>query len=241
MKASVNSASGKESPTDTADACAASALAGAADFGAGRAGTVTPAILRGCGNAKPFLVFGAADGEPEFGALLGALAFEPVPEVGPPNTPNELVFAVCPQPPEPGRTGHTPAALGVGTRGAGMDGFAVCVVVSGGGTDGNGARIGGGGPAGGGGAATGAVLLPPLPRLGQALATGTPTPTAFGGGGPAGGGGVDILGGGTRTAGVNGAGIEVKLEARSKVGARSVVDVPDAALVASWKLCCLVP
>jgi hypothetical protein len=187
------------------------------------------------------LVFGAADGEPEFGALLGALAFEPVPEVGPPNTPNELVFAVCPQPPEPGRTGHTPAALGVGTRGAGMDGFAVCVVVSGGGTDGNGARIGGGGPAGGGGAATGAVLLPPLPRLGQALATGTPTPTAFGGGGPAGGGGVDILGGGTRTAGVNGAGIEVKLEARSKVGARSVVDVPDAALVASWKLCCLVP
>ena len=203
MKASVNSASGKELPTDTADACAASALAGAADFGAGRAGTVTPAILRGCGNAKPFLVFGAADGEPEFGALLGALAFEPVPEVGPPNTPNELVFAVCPQPPEPGRTGHTPAALGVGTRGAGMDGFAVCVVVSGGGTDGNGARIGGGGPAGGGG--------------------------------------VDILGGGTRTAAVNGAGIEVKLEVRSKAGARSVVDVPDAALVASWKLCCLVP
>ena len=155
----MNSASGKESPTDTANACAASALAGAADFGAGRAGTVFARNLtRRAATAKPFLVFGAADGEPEFGALLGALAFEPVPEVGPPNTPNELVFAVCPQPPEPGRTGHTPAALGVGTRGAGMDGFAVCVVVSGGGTDGNGARIGGGGPAGGGGATTGAVL-----------------------------------------------------------------------------------
>ena len=158
---------------------------------------MTPAILRGCGNAKPFLVFGAADGEPEFGALLGALAFEPVPEVGPPNTPNELVFAVCPQPPS--RAAPGTQRLWASARVApGMDGFAVCVVVSGGGTDGNGARIGGGGPAGGGGATTGAVLLPPLPRLGQALATGTPTPTAFGGGGPAGGGGVDILGGGTR-------------------------------------------
>lgn len=231
----MKSASGKESPTDTAAACTVSTLAGAVDCDAGRAGTVTPAILRGCGNAKPFFVFGAADSDPELDALLGALAFEPDPEVGPPKTPNELAFAACPQPPAPGRTGHTPAVLGVGTRGAGMDGFTVCVAVSGGGTDGNGARIGGGGPDGGGGAAAaaGAALPPPLPRLGQALATGTPTPMAFGGGGPDGGGGVDILGGGTRMAAVNGAGIEVKLEVRSKVGARSVVDVPDAALVAS--------
>ena len=80
---------------------------------------------------------------------------------------------------------------------------------------------------GGGGAGGGALLLP---KLGQALATGTPTPIALGGGGPAGGAGGATLGGGTRAAPVgSGTGIELKLDTRSSV------DPPlsDATLVAS--------
>lgn len=82
-----------------------------------------------------------------------------------------------------------------------------------------------------GGTAKGARgLLLLLPRLGHAVATGTPTPMALDGGGPAGGAGVGSRGAGTRTG--FGAGIElrlVRLEERSK-------PPPEIARVASWKL-----
>jgi hypothetical protein len=228
LNASVNNASGKESPAAPSPAgLAASEPASPslceAVFGDGpRTPEDAPATLRGCGNAKPFFVFGAAVVEFEFDAPpLGFDALACDATDGPPNTPRD--WFACPHPPAAdaiGRTGHTPPVRGAGTRGAGIDAtfgaadaVAALAVADGGGAD--------------GGAGGGALLLP---KLGQALATGTPTPIALGGGGPAGGAGGATLGWGTRAAPVgSGTGIELKLDTRSSV------DPPlsDATLVAS--------
>lgn len=150
-----------------------------------------------------------------------------VADDGPPKTPKDEFVEPHPGPPPPaGRTGHTPAALGAGTRGAGIDGLFAFVSA--------GAGAAGEGGAAGGAAAAGFEGELLLPRLGHALATGTPTPKAFGGGGPAGGAGARGLGGGTRNPPVKGTGMELKLDVLS------IVPPPpplvEAALVASWKL-----
>ena len=129
LNASVNNASGKESPAAPSPAgLAASEPASPslceAVFGDGpRTPEDAPATLRGCGNAKPFFVFGAAVVEFEFDApTLGFDALACDATDGPPNTPRD--WFACPHPPAAdaiGRTGHTPPVRGAGTRGAGID------------------------------------------------------------------------------------------------------------------------
>jgi hypothetical protein len=234
LNASVNNASGKESPAapspgGRAARAPASPTDGDAFFGdAARAAEDALATLRGCGNANPFFVFGAEASGFAFDAPPPALdALACAAADGPPKTPRDW-FVACPHPPAAdaiGRTGHTPPVRGAGTRGVGMDAtFAAAALVA--------ALEAAAEPA----AAAGALALP---KLGHALATGTPTPMALGGGGPAGGAGAATLGAGMRAPPAppappvgNGAGIELKLDARS-----SVAPSPsDATLVASWKL-----
>jgi hypothetical protein len=239
LNASVKSASGNalaaSAPAGLGALCAdgtvASAAAGAAAFGAG---TVTPAILRGCGSVNPFFVFNwdVGEFEPLDGLVADVAVDAAVADDGPPKTPKDEFVDPHPGPPAPaGRTGHTPVALGAGTRGAGIDDL-FAFVSAGGGAEGAGGAAGGAAAAG----FEGELLLP---RLGHALATGTPTPKAFGGGGPTGGVGISGLGGGTRKPPVKGAGMELKLDVLS-------IEAPppplvEAALVASWKLWCFVP